>query len=84
MAQHGLVKRKQENVEDHDEELTNSWLNVDNIPGRVEGYIFAVQEQEINTRALQKSREQKDNLQFNKQKRVAWKSRVPQWGTPMG
>ena len=65
MAQHGLVKRKQENVEDHDEELTNSWLNVHNIPGHVEGYIFAVQEQEINTRALQKSREQKDNPQFN-------------------
>ena len=28
MAQHGLVKRKQENVEDHDEELTNGWLNL--------------------------------------------------------
>ena len=54
MAQHGLVKRKQNDVEDHDEELTNSWLNEPNITGHVEGYIFAIQEQEINTRALQR------------------------------
>ena len=65
MAQHGLVKRKQCEVEDHDEQLTNCWLNEHNIPGHIEGYIFAIQEQEINTRALQKSREQKDNIQFN-------------------
>ena len=65
MAQHGLVKRKQNDVEDHDEELTNSWLNEPNITGHVEGYIFAIQEQEINTRALQKSREHKDNTQFD-------------------
>jgi hypothetical protein len=65
MAQHGLVKRKQHDVEDYNEELTNSWLNEHNIPGHVEGYIFAIQEQEINTRALQKLREQKDNAQFD-------------------
>ena len=65
MAQHGLVKRKQCEVEDHDEQLTNCWLNEHNIPGHIEGYIFAIQEQEINNRALQKSREQKNNIQFN-------------------
>ena len=65
MAQHGLVKRKQCEVVDHDEDLSNSWLKEHNIPGHVEGYIFAIQEQEINTRALQKSREQKENAQFD-------------------
>ena len=65
MAQHGLVMRKQREVVDHDEELTNSWLKEHNIPGHVEGYIFAIQEQEISTRALQKSREQKESAQFD-------------------
>ena len=65
MAQHGLVMRKQREVEDYDEKLTNSWLTAPNITGHVEGYIFAIQEQEINTRALQKSREQKDNNLFD-------------------
>ena len=42
MAQHGLVKRKQCEVEDHDEQLTNCWLNEHNIAGHIEGYIFAI------------------------------------------
>ena len=65
MAQHGFVKRKQCEVEDYDEELSNSWLTEPNITGHVEGYIFAIQEQEINTRALQKSREHKEDNTFD-------------------
>ena len=65
MAQHGLVKQKQCEVEDYDEELTNGWLKEYNITGHVEGYIFAIQEQEINTRALQKSRQHQDDNTFD-------------------
>ena len=57
MAQHGFVKTKQREVGDYNDELSNSWLKVPNITSHAEGYIFAIQEQEIKTRALQKSRE---------------------------
>ena len=60
MPQHGFVERKQEAEKDHNTEWTNSWLKLHNESSHVEGYIMAIKEQEINTRALKKRREEKD------------------------
>ena len=49
--QHGYVERKQQQNPDINQELTNGWLR-SNIPSHVEGYIMAIQEQEIRTRDL--------------------------------
>ena len=62
--QHGYVERKQQNNNDINQELTNGWLR-SNIPSHVEGYVMAVQEQEIRTRDLQKKREHPDDRTFN-------------------
>ena len=62
--QHGYVERKQQNNSDINQELTNGWLR-SNIPSHVEGYVMAVQEQEIRTRDLQKKREHPDDRTFN-------------------
>ena len=65
MKQHGFVRRKQIEVNDRNEELSVNWLKLPNMSSHVEGYVFAIQEQEINTRALQKSREHKEDETFN-------------------
>ena len=65
MVQHGFVKRKQLDIEDYDGEMSNCWLNVPGMISHAERYITAIQEQEINTRALQKSRTYKDNNAFH-------------------
>ena len=62
--QHGYVERKQQNNTDINQELTHAWLKT-NIPSHVEGYIVAIQEQEIRTRDLQKKREHPDDNSFN-------------------
>ena len=65
MKQHGFVRRKQLEVNDRNEEFSEDWLKMPNMSSHVEGYVFAIQEQEINTRALQKSREHKEDDSFN-------------------
>ena len=62
--QHGYVERKQQSNTDINQELTYGWLR-SNIPSHVEGYITAIQEQEIRTRDLQKKREHPDDNTFN-------------------
>jgi hypothetical protein len=64
--QHGFIHRKQIKVDGYEKKLTNSWINGKNMISHTEGYIFAIQEQEINTRALQSKREQANNTEFNK------------------
>ena len=64
--QHGFVHRKQEKVHGYNKKLTNSWIKGKNMISHSEGYIFAIQEQEINTRALQNKREQANNKEFDK------------------
>ena len=44
---------------------TNKWLATQGIISYVEGFIFARQEQEINTRALKAKREKADDPEFN-------------------
>ena len=62
--QHGYVERIQQSNTDINQELTNGWLR-SNIPSHNEGYIMAIQEQEIRTRDLQKKREHPDDNTFN-------------------
>ena len=62
--QHGYIERNQLNNPDVNVDLTHGWLKA-NIPSHVEGYITAIQEQEIRTRDLQKKREHPDNNAFN-------------------
>lgn len=46
--------------------MSNSWLKLQGTISHTEGYIFAIQEQEIRTRALIAKREQPDNPSFDK------------------
>ena len=62
--QHGFIDRKQQNNPDINQELTHGWLKT-NISSHVEGYIVAIQEQEIRTRDLQKKREHPNDNTFN-------------------
>ena len=63
--QHGYVHRKQVNVEGYNKQLTNSWLTKTNTISHTEGYILAMQEQEINTRALKAKREHKNDPSYD-------------------
>ena len=65
-AQHGLVYRKQKAITDYSKEISNSWLKCYGVTSHFEGYIFAIQEQEIYTRALKANREFPTNPTFNK------------------
>ena len=60
-----FIKTKQHEVDDFNEELSNSWLKIPNTTSHAESYIFAIQEQEIKTRALQKSREYKHDNTYD-------------------
>ena len=53
---HGYLKRTLEQDAFVDEKRTNGWLNL-KLTSHVEGYIAAVQEQELNTKETQKRRE---------------------------
>ena len=65
MKQHGFVRQRQVEVPDRNQELSEGWLNLPNMSSHVEGYVFAIQEQEINTPALQISRKHKEDNSFN-------------------
>ena len=73
--QHGFIHRKQSFVEDYNPLLTHSWLNKRNLSSHAEGYITAIQEQEINTKALKKRREEKENPMFNNMCRYCGKAK---------
>ena len=60
--QHGfLFKTRAERINDTDQDKTNYWLTKANNSSHVEGYICAIQEEEINTRGLQKRRAKETN-----------------------
>lgn len=52
-------------MEGYNKTLSNSWLTKSNTISHAEGYIFALQEQEINTRALKAKRENKNDPGFD-------------------
>ena len=60
-AQHGYLFRKQESQPDVDKEATNAWLKDRFMPSHIEGYICAIQEQEIRTRLLINKRENSES-----------------------
>lgn len=55
--QHGYLARKQQSQVDYDKTTSNAWLDDRFMSSHVEGYICAIQEQEIRTRLLIKQRE---------------------------
>ena len=55
-AQHGFLFKTRERITDIDHEKSNYWLTKSSTTSHVEGYICAIQEEEINTRGLQKRR----------------------------
>ena len=63
--QHGYVYRTQANAEGYNKKLSNSWMSKTNTISHTEGYILAMQEQEINTRALKAKREHKNDPTFD-------------------
>ena len=63
--QHGYVHRKQVNSTGYNMLLNNRWLATPGTISHSEGYIFAMQEQEINTRALKAKREKANDPQFD-------------------
>ena len=58
--QHGFLFKTRERISDIDTERTNYWLLKSSTTSHVEGYICAIQEEEINTRGLQKRRAKDD------------------------
>ena len=56
-VQHGYLMNKQQQQQDYDKEATNGWLNDRFMSSHIEGFICAIQEQEIRTRLLIKKRE---------------------------
>ena len=59
--QHGYLFRKHETQSDWDSEGSNAWLSDRYRTSHIEGYICAIQEQEIRTRLLIKQRENPDS-----------------------
>ena len=55
--QHGYLNKKINENENIDQTTSNIWINEGKFSSHVEGFLFAIQEQEINTRALCKMRE---------------------------
>ena len=55
--QHGYLVKQATSSQDIDTQLTNEWLKDGKFSSHNEGFLFAIQEQEIDTRGLRKSRE---------------------------
>ena len=72
--QHGLISRKQQRIDGFNEQYTNSWLNKLEIQSHAEGYICAIPEQEIYTKALKAKREHPNDASFDKRCRHCNKS----------
>ena len=56
-VQHGYLLRKTKNNVDLDQKKSNIWLVNGKFSSHIEGYLFAIQEQEIETRILKRIRE---------------------------
>ena len=62
--QHGYLHNRTMNNENVDVNMTNAWLKEGKLSSHVEGYLCAVQEQEIETRKLRKQREKNRDMQM--------------------
>ena len=69
--QHGfLFKTRGERIPDMDTDKTYYWLTKSSTTSHIEGFICAIQEEEINTRGLQKRRDKENNQNINYKCRV--------------
>ena len=59
---HGCLVKQQTTSKNYCSAGSNLWLQSYNIPSHIEGYFAAIQEQEINTRQLQKRRSKDSSL----------------------
>ena len=59
---HGYIQRKVKEKGDMNEKKSFEWLKEGKLSGHMEGYLCAIEEQEIETRSLQKSREKDENI----------------------
>ena len=59
---HGYIQRKVKEKGDMNEKKRFEWLKEGKLSGHMEGYLCAIEEQEIETRSLQKSREKDENI----------------------
>ena len=64
--QHGFITTHQQNTHDYNKQLSHSWLKRQGTISHTEGFICAIQEQEIRTRSLISKREQPDNPSYDK------------------
>jgi len=63
--QHGYLMRTRKSVDGCKEDLTNTWLKKSVFSSHVEGYICAIQEEEIFTNAIKTKRmKQNDNMAY--------------------
>ena len=63
--QHGHLQRSRKNVPNIDQNSTEIWLKKASLSSHIEGYIFAIQEEEINTNLLAAKREGESNRNAN-------------------
>ena len=61
-VQHAYLQKTRKNVKKVDKERTNKWLFNAPFSSYVEGYLFAIQEKEINTNNLKSKRDKKPNI----------------------
>ena len=63
--QHGPLQRSRKNVPNIDQNSTEIWLKKAPLSSHIEGYIFAIQEEEINTNLLAAKRDGESNRNAN-------------------
>ena len=63
--QHGHLQRSRKNVPNIDQNSTEIWLKKAPLSSHIEGYIFAIQEEEINTNLLAAKRDGESNRNAN-------------------
>ena len=72
-SQHRFIHRQQSKSDGYNKALTNKWLTYPSMISHTEGYLFAIQEQEIYTRALKARREHTEDPNYNKSCRFCHK-----------
>ena len=63
--QHGYLMRSRETVQQKNEVVSNAWMKKSSFSSHVEGYICAIQEEEIFTNALRSKRMKKEQVNPN-------------------
>ena len=58
--QHGYLFKQHQKIKEFDESETNAWLKHSTISSHIEGYICAIQEEEINTKLLHHKRSKEE------------------------